>query len=122
MVVEKLRQRCPSHTALLMLLNAFSGQMSSSSTTHHVHNQGRRGIRTWRSRRSLAQDWSSRDEHAAWSTEFPTFQEIREVEAEHRYAFFYQDQKYQVAVREHPRRARDGVQMAILGSSEKYQH
>ena len=39
MVVEKLPQRCPSLTALLMLLKAFSSQKSWSSTTHYVHNQ-----------------------------------------------------------------------------------
>ena len=122
MVLGKLLQRSPSLTALLTLQKAFPSQMSWSSTTHHVHNQadvilGLGGHENhWL--RIEAQELSIRNGIA----EFPTFQEIRGMETEQRYALFCQDHEHQATVSEHQRRARDGVQIALLESSEKYQH
>ena len=122
MFVVKLLQRSPSLTALLTLQKAFSSQMSWSSTTHHVHNQadvifGLGGHENhWL--RKEARELSIRHGMA----ELPTFQEITGKEAEQRYALFCQDHEHQATVSEHQRRARDGVQIALLGSSEKYQH
>ena len=105
-----------------MLLKAFSSQMSWSSTTHDVHNQADvvfgHGGRENHWLRIEAQELSMR--HGLMS--FPLFKKSEKWKLNIGMHSSTKVMKYQAAVREHPRRARDGVQIAILESSEKYPH